>query len=107
MMRVGYVQCDPVFGEVAHNLDLITARLEQVEADLLVLPELFATGYQFVSQEEVFRLAEAVPVTGGLILELLSVEGAVVRPPRRKGGKYSPRKPAQAAAKRRLVRKRR
>ena len=53
------------------------------------------------------RLAEAVPVTGGLILELLSVEGAVVRPPRRKGGKYQPRKPAQAAAKRRLVRKRR
>ena len=53
------------------------------------------------------RLSEAVPVTGGLILELLSVEGAVMKPARRKGGKYSPRKPAQAAAKRRLVRKRR
>ena len=53
------------------------------------------------------RLAEAVPVTGGLILDLLSVEGAVVRPSRRSGGKYQPRKPAQAAAKRRLVRKRR
>ena len=53
------------------------------------------------------RLAEAVPVTGGLILDLLSVDGAVVRPSRRSGGKYHPRKPAQAAAKRRLVRKRR
>ena len=60
-----------------------------------------------IGQKVVVRLAEAVPVTGGLILELLSVEGAVVRPPRRKGGKYQPRKPAQAAAKRRLVRKRR
>ena len=60
-MRVGYLQFDPVFGEVAHNLDVVTARLEQAEADLMVLPELFATGYQFVSQEEVFRLAEAVP----------------------------------------------
>ena len=33
-MRVGYFQFDPVFGEVARNLDLVTARLEQVEADL-------------------------------------------------------------------------
>ena len=32
-MRVGYLQFDPVFGEVAHNLDLITARLEEAEAD--------------------------------------------------------------------------
>ncbi|MFN4192696.1 MAG: ribonuclease R [Tabrizicola sp.] len=60
-----------------------------------------------IGQRVMVRLAEAVPVTGGLILDLLSVEGATVRPPRRAGGKYSPRKPAQAAAKRRLVRKRR
>ena len=60
-----------------------------------------------IGQKVTVRLSEAVPVTGGLILELLSVEGAVMKPARRKGGKYSPRKPAQAAAKRRLVRKRR
>ncbi|KAF0115108.1 MAG: ribonuclease R [Rhodobacteraceae bacterium] len=60
-----------------------------------------------IGQKVMVRLAEAVPVTGGLILDLLSVEGAVVRPPRRAGGKYQPRKPVQAAAKRRLVRKRR
>jgi ribonuclease R len=60
-----------------------------------------------IGQKVVVRLTEAVPVTGGLILDLLSVEGAVMKPARRKGGKYQPRKPAQAAAKRRLVRKRR
>jgi ribonuclease R len=60
-----------------------------------------------IGQKVMVRLSEAVPVTGGLILELLSVEGAVMKPARRKGGKYQPRKPAQAAAKRRLVRKRR
>ncbi|MFN3991317.1 MAG: ribonuclease R [Tabrizicola flagellatus] len=60
-----------------------------------------------IGQKVMVRLAEAVPVTGGLILDLLSVEGATVRPPRRAGGKYRPRKPAQAAAKRRVVRKRR
>ena len=79
-MRVGYVQCDPVFGEVAHNLDLITARLEPVEADLLVLPELFATGYQFVSQEEVFRLAEAVPdgPTTSRLMEIAARRGMTI-----------------------------
>jgi ribonuclease R len=60
-----------------------------------------------LGQKVIVRLSEAVPVTGGLILELLSVEGATMRPARRAGGKYQPRKPAQAAAKRRLVRKRR
>ena len=60
-----------------------------------------------LGQKVVVRLAEAVPVTGGLILELLSVEGSAMRPARRAGRKYQPRKPAQAAAKRRLVRKHR
>ena len=60
-MRVGFYQYDPQFGEVAKNLDAVTATLDQAEAELMVLPELFASGYQFVSQEEVQQLAEAVP----------------------------------------------
>ncbi len=60
-MRIGYLQFAPTFGDVARNLDVVTAHLEQVEADLMVLPELFATGYQFVSQAEVMNLAEPVP----------------------------------------------
>ena len=60
-MRVGFYQYDPQFGEVAKNLDAVTATLDQAEAELMVLPELFASGYQFVSQEEVRQLAEAVP----------------------------------------------
>lgn len=60
-MRVGYYQYDPVFGEVALNLDQVEAKLEQAETDLLVLPEFCASGYQFTSQEEVRKLAEPVP----------------------------------------------
>jgi len=60
-VRVGFLQYDPQFGEVAKNLDVVTARLEQADADLIVLPELFATGYQFTSHEEVQRLAEPIP----------------------------------------------
>lgn len=60
-MRVGFLQFDPRFGDVAANLDTVAEKLEQADAELIVLPELFASGYQFVSQEEVYRLAEPVP----------------------------------------------
>ncbi len=60
-MKVGFFQFNPLFGEVKRNLDQVVARLHEVECDLMVLPELFATGYQFVSQEEVERLSEPVP----------------------------------------------
>ena len=60
-MRVGYFQFDPVFGEVNRNLDLVSERLATVECDLLVLPELFNSGYQFISTDEVRSLAEEVP----------------------------------------------
>ena len=63
------------------------------------------------------RLAEATPVTGGLVLDLLSVEGATLRvggPAKTggKGGRYAPRKPGKQAAKdaaikRKVIRKRR
>jgi predicted amidohydrolase len=60
-VRIGFYQFDPHFGEVAENLDAVTAKLQQADADLIVLPEFFASGYQFVSQQEVQHLAERVP----------------------------------------------
>lgn len=60
-MKVGFYQFHPIFGEVKRNLDTISNRLSRAESDLMVLPELCATGYQFLSKEEVFDLAEPVP----------------------------------------------
>lgn len=60
-MRVGYFQFTPEFGEVSRNLDRVVATLAQVNADLIVLPELCASGYQFTSQQEVLALSEPVP----------------------------------------------
>ncbi len=68
-MRVGYFQFAPVFGDIKRNLDTVANRVAQVECDLLVLPELFNTGYQFVSLDEAKALAEDVP--GGPATELL------------------------------------
>lgn len=60
-MRVAYYQFNPRFGEREANISQCVNRLKSVKADLVVLPELFATGYQFVSIDETRVLAEEVP----------------------------------------------
>jgi predicted amidohydrolase len=60
-VRVGVVQTSPRFGRVATNLARALRLMAAQPADVYVLPELFATGYQFSSYAEVIRLAELVP----------------------------------------------
>jgi len=66
-----------------------------------------------VGQRVTVRLAAAEPVTGGLLLELLEIEGRGLPPGKAaRGGRYRPRKPGRAAAKeaklaRKVVRRRR
>ncbi|MFZ1947859.1 MAG: nitrilase-related carbon-nitrogen hydrolase [bacterium] len=57
-MRVGYVQFNPVYGRKQANLDRVAGFLDGTRADLVVLPELFATGYVFGSREELLEAAE-------------------------------------------------
>lgn len=68
-MRVAVVQTDPVFGEVEQNVRAAISLMENAEADLYVLPELFNTGYNFIDLDEVGRLAED---TTGYTFDLLS-----------------------------------
>ncbi len=60
-MKVGFLQTSPVFGKKDENIDTVLAKINQLDADLVVLPELFSTGYQFTSKEETLALAEIVP----------------------------------------------
>ena len=60
-MRVGFVQTKPEFGKVKNNLDDAIELINKVEADLLVLPELFSTGYFFPDKKSLFKLAESIP----------------------------------------------
>ena len=60
-MRVGFYQFAPVFGDAAGNMARVREALSGLEADLIVLPELFNTGYQFVSEDEARDLAEPIP----------------------------------------------
>ena len=60
-MKVGVFQFAPQFGEVKKNIEKAERGLQQIKEALIVLPELFNTGYQFTSREELDSLAEEIP----------------------------------------------
>jgi len=57
-MKIAVVQTDPQFGEKKKNIAEALRQMHSVKADLYVLPELFASGYNFSSADEVVHLAE-------------------------------------------------
>jgi predicted amidohydrolase len=60
-MRVGFVQMNPRLLQVEENVDKALRFLERTRADLMVLPELFNTGYNFSSRQDVEKVAEPIP----------------------------------------------
>ena len=60
-MKVGFYQFAPEFGNIKYNLQKVLDAAASVKTDLLVLPELFNTGYQFTSKEEAKSLSERIP----------------------------------------------
>ncbi|MCI0706218.1 MAG: acyltransferase [Ignavibacteriae bacterium] len=57
-MKLAVVQTNPTFGEKSKNIAEALQLMQSTQADLYVLPELFATGYNFATVEEVQHLAE-------------------------------------------------
>lgn len=57
-MKIALYQNSPTFGEVEQNIDDVCKALENKDFDILVLPELFATGYQFENRAEAFSFAD-------------------------------------------------
>ncbi len=60
-MKIGYFQTNPIFGEKKRNVQRALDGLRGVDADVIVLPELFSTGYLFLLPEEVANAAEEIP----------------------------------------------
>ncbi len=78
-MEIGYIQTSPEFGNREKNFREVRDLTRGVRADLLVLPELFATGYAFTSREEVRELAEGSDgPTAEFLLEISKKTGAAV-----------------------------
>ena len=60
-MKVGFFQFSPILGRKDENVERAISSLRGARADLLVLPELFSTGYLFGNEEETKRSAEFIP----------------------------------------------
>jgi predicted amidohydrolase len=60
-LKIGFVQFCPIFGKKEENLRKVEKLIQEKEADLLVLPELFNTGYIFADKKELRSLAEKIP----------------------------------------------
>lgn len=69
-MKLAFLQTRPVFGDVKGNVERAVKKILALRADLVVLPELFSTGYQFSSMIEARAAAEDVP--GGFTTERLA-----------------------------------
>jgi predicted amidohydrolase len=61
IIKAGFVQTNPAFGAVEANLNHVKKLWGDQNADLLVLPELFNTGYQFKTLDEAQNLSEPIP----------------------------------------------
>lgn len=79
-MKAAFFQFSPKFGDIAGNVGKTLQALAPVKADLIVLPELFSTGYQFLSVEEAEELSEEVPsgFTARALIELSVAKGCYV-----------------------------
>lgn len=78
-MIIGFLQNSPRFGLKSENYSQIQLLAKGVKANLLVLPELFATGYAFTSREEASDLAEtADDGTASFLKQLSATTGAVI-----------------------------
>lgn len=68
-LTVAVIQTSPEFGAVGANLERALSMLPP-DCDLAVLPELFATGYQFRSRDEALDLAEDLDADGPVLTAL-------------------------------------
>ena len=61
LVRAGLYQFDCRFGQIEENTIAVENALRGEAFDLLVLPELFTTGYFFAGPEEALQLSEPIP----------------------------------------------
>ncbi|MFZ3071459.1 MAG: nitrilase-related carbon-nitrogen hydrolase [Anaerolineaceae bacterium] len=72
-MRVGFLQFQPLRGDVNQNIDAIQSLLAGKEFELLVLPELSNSGYLYDSREELAGSSEPADGSGPFLSALISL----------------------------------
>ncbi len=59
-MKVAFIQTRPAVGRIEYKVESAFNKIKSLGAELVVLPELFSTGYQFRSKDEAFGYSEKV-----------------------------------------------
>ena len=73
-IKVGICQFEPTLGEKGKNLETINKLLTDIDADIIVLPELATTGYNFSTKASLLPLAEDKDGETAALLKRLSKE---------------------------------
>jgi predicted amidohydrolase len=61
MNNIGYIQFQPTLGDIEANIEKIESLLPSAEkADLVVLPELANSGYNFATREDALKCSEEI-----------------------------------------------
>jgi predicted amidohydrolase len=60
-VKAGFIQFNPEFGEIDRNIGMARALMASLDAQLVVLPEFFNTGYLIATRQEAWDLGELVP----------------------------------------------
>jgi predicted amidohydrolase len=91
-MRASYVQFAPHYLQVPKNVEEVESLVRDLDTDLLVLPELFTSGYFFQGPDDLARVAEPIPEgpTTRRLVEWAEETGATIVAglPERDGDRY-------------------
>ncbi|TAL67675.1 MAG: carbon-nitrogen hydrolase [Bacteroidetes bacterium] len=74
-MKIAVIQFEPIFNQKDKNLSKIHSYINNIDAQLLIFPELCLTGYYFLNREEVNEVAETS--NSDFIMELQSLSSRI------------------------------
>jgi predicted amidohydrolase len=77
-IQVAVVQATPVWNNGPANIHLLNELLQPIQADIIVLPELFLTGYSFLNSEEAFAAAEEAATVAGYLQHFANEKQAII-----------------------------
>lgn len=60
-MKISYYQMDVIFKDIEANIKRVKNSLKELETDILILPELFNTGYLYLSKNDIQPYTEQIP----------------------------------------------